>query len=422
MKYFIYARKSTDEDDRQVLSIEGQVTELREFATKEKLEVIDEFIESKTAKIPGRPVFNKMIEQIELGGHSDSIGILAWHPDRLARNSVDGGKIIYLIDEAKIGTLKFPTFWFDSTPQGKFMLNIAFGQSKYYIDNLSENIKRGIRQKLRRGELPSLAPVGYLNELRHHTIVKDPDRWEAVRALFEAYAADEHTLESLQKLSLSLGLVSRRTNDALALSRIEHLLQNPFYYGIVTRKGEAYQGSHEPIISKQLFDKVQRVIEQRSKPQKAKDNNSFAFCGIFNCGECGRAITAEKKIKKSGRTYIYYRCTKKNRICSQKYVEERELVKQLNELFQKVALSDDWKEKFMKQWEQDYKEASTVSSSSAGEIKMELKSLDEKQMRLLDAYLEQTITNEEYTETKKKILNRKIEIKENLKESGGRGL
>ena len=94
MKYYLYARKSTDEDDRQVLSIEGQVTELREFAIKEKLEVIDEFIESKTAKVPGRPIFNKMIEQIELGGHSDSIGILAWHPDRLARNSVDGGKII----------------------------------------------------------------------------------------------------------------------------------------------------------------------------------------------------------------------------------------------------------------------------------------------------------------------------------------
>ncbi|MFH1284549.1 MAG: recombinase family protein [Candidatus Peregrinibacteria bacterium] len=423
MKYYLYARKSTDEDDRQVLSIEAQLTELREYATKEKLEVIDEFVESKTAKVPGRPVFNKMIEQLELGGHPDiNVGILAWHPDRLARNSIDGGKIIYLIDEQKIKSLKFPTFWFDSTPQGKFMLSIAFGQSKYYIDNLSENIKRGIRQKLRRGELPGLAPVGYLNELRRHTIVKDPERWKAVRALFEAYATDEKTLEDLQKLSLSLGLVSRRTDKALSLSRLEGMLQNPFYYGIIIRKGEAYQGSHEPIISKQLFDKVQRVMKMRSKPRKAKEIATFAFRGIFTCGECGRAITAEKKVKKSGRTYIYYRCTKKNRVCSQKYVEERKLVRQLNELFQKVALSDDWKEKFMKQWEQDYKEASTASSSSAATYKTELREIEEKLMRLLDAYLEQTITNEEYTATKKKLLNRKIEIKENLKESGGRGL
>ena len=217
MKYYLYARKSTDEDDRQVLSIEAQITELREFAVKENIEIIKEFIESKTAKSPGRPVFNEMISGIENG---EVMGILAWHPDRLARNSVDGGKIIYLIDEAKIGALKFPTFWFDTTPQGKFMLNIAFGQSKYYIDNLSENIKRGIRQKLRRGELPSLAPVGYLNELRHHTIVRDPERWLAVKKMFEAYATGEYTLEDLQKLSLSLGLVSRRTNKALSLSRL----------------------------------------------------------------------------------------------------------------------------------------------------------------------------------------------------------
>jgi len=188
MKYFLYARKSTDEDDRQVLSIEAQVVELHEFARKENLEVVKEFVESKTAKAPGRPIFNSMIKEIEA---CEDVGILAWHPDRLARNSIDGGKIIYLVDKEKIVSLKFPTFWFDSTPQGKFMLNIAFGQSKYYIDNLSENIKRGIRQKLRRGELPGLAPVGYLNELRYHTIVKDPDRWKAVRALFEAYATGE---------------------------------------------------------------------------------------------------------------------------------------------------------------------------------------------------------------------------------------
>jgi len=136
-----------------------------------------------------------MIKEIESG---DSFGILSWHPDRLARNSVDGGKIIYLVDTGKIASLKFPTFWFDATPQGKFMLNIAFGQSKYYIDNLSENIKRGLRQKLRNGVYPSYAPIGYLNELRHHTIIKDPNRADAVRKVFEAYATGKYTFEDLQ--------------------------------------------------------------------------------------------------------------------------------------------------------------------------------------------------------------------------------
>jgi len=156
-KFFLYARKSTDEPDRQILSIESQIDELREFAVREHLDVVQEFIESQTAKEPGRPIFNEMIKRIENG---EANGILAWHPDRLARNSIDGGRIIYLIDTEKIVALKFPTFWFDPTPQGKFMLNIAFGQSKYYIDNLSENVKRGLRQKVRRGEYPGVAPTG----------------------------------------------------------------------------------------------------------------------------------------------------------------------------------------------------------------------------------------------------------------------
>ncbi|MCD6402505.1 recombinase family protein, partial [bacterium] len=141
-KFFLYARKSTNEPDRQVLSIEAQITELKEFAKKENLEIVDIFIESQTAKEPGRSIFNETLSRIEKG---EANGILAWHPDRLARNSVDGGRIIYLLDIGKIKELKFPTFWFEPTPQGKFMLNIAFGQSKYYLDNLSENTKRGLR-------------------------------------------------------------------------------------------------------------------------------------------------------------------------------------------------------------------------------------------------------------------------------------
>jgi len=108
--------------------------------------VVKEFYESKTAKEPGREVFNEMLGEIEKG---TAQGILAWNPDRLARNSIDGGRVIYLVDTQKIVALKFPTFWFEATPQGKFMLSVAFGQAKYYTDNLRENILRGIRQKIR---------------------------------------------------------------------------------------------------------------------------------------------------------------------------------------------------------------------------------------------------------------------------------
>ncbi len=113
-KYFLYARKSTEEDDRQVMSIEAQLFELQEYARKENLEILEEFQESKSAKTPGRPIFNEMMNKIE---KIENVGVLSWHPDRLARNSVDGGRIIYAVDQKNIVSLRFSTFWFEPTPQ-----------------------------------------------------------------------------------------------------------------------------------------------------------------------------------------------------------------------------------------------------------------------------------------------------------------
>ena len=183
IKYIAYCRKSTDEPDRQILSIEAQVAELEEHAAKEGLKIVSFITENKTAKEPGREKFAEVLKEIEDGKAG---GIFSWHPDRLARNSVDGGKIIYLLDTGKLLDLKFPSFWFENTPQGKFMLNIAFGQSKYYVDNLSENVKRGNRQKLRRGEWPNQAQFGYLNI--NKKIEVDNKRAKYVQKAFQLFA------------------------------------------------------------------------------------------------------------------------------------------------------------------------------------------------------------------------------------------
>src|SRR3989338_10309161 len=159
MKYIAYCRKSTDEKDRQILSIESQIQEIKDFAQKQNLEIVEFATEAKTAKIPGRPVFEQVLKRIEKG---EAQGIVSWHPDRLARNSIDGGKIIYLLDTGKLLDLKFPSFWFENSPQGKFVLNIAFGQSKYYVDNLSENVRRGLKHLLRNGVWPAKPPYGYV--------------------------------------------------------------------------------------------------------------------------------------------------------------------------------------------------------------------------------------------------------------------
>ncbi len=198
-KFFIYARKSTDSEDRQVRSINDQIAELRELAKKENLEVVDLLVEKQTAKKPGRPVFAEMLKRMEAG---EATGILAWHPDRLARNSVDGGQIIYLVDTGVIQELKFPTFWFDPTPQGKFMLSIAFGQSKYYIDNLSENIKRGHRQKLKNGLWPQMAPLGYLNNKETKLIYVDKVKSPLIRKALRPTRPETIRLKISERLSM----------------------------------------------------------------------------------------------------------------------------------------------------------------------------------------------------------------------------
>ena len=419
-KYFLYARKSTDEPDRQILSIEAQIAELREFAAREHLDIVDTLIESQTAKEPGRPIFNDMLSRIEKG---EAQGNLSWHPDRFARNSVDGGKIIYLIDLAKIRELKFCTFWFEPTPQGKFMLNIAFGQSKYYVDNLSENVKRGLRQKVRRGEYPGVAPTGYLNDKLNHKMIIDPQRYRLVQKVFELYATGYHSFKTLRDVITKEGLLSR-SQKILTYSNIQMLLNNPFYYGAFKFNGELYEGKHEPAITKKLFDTCQEVMKQRAHPMK-RGEKLFVFRNLLTCGECNCAITAEQKFKyqKNGNTheYIYYRCTKKHGYCSQPFIREELLASQIDKEIQKVSLPQDWADTMLSELDKQEQDSAQSSALVAQNLKEEISSIETKLDSLLDAHLEKTITVEEYTAKKNKLLASKITLDQKLKDFERKG-
>lgn len=419
-KFFLYARKSTDEPDRQILSIEAQIAELREYAVREHLEIIDTLIESQTAKEPGRPIFNAMLSRIEKG---EAQGILSWHPDRLARNSIDGGKIIYLIDLNLIRELKFCTFWFEPTPQGKFMLNIAFGQSKYYVDNLSENVKRGLRQKVRRGEYPGVAPTGYLNDKLNHKMIIDPDRFRLVQKIFELYATGYHTFKSLRDVITNEGLLSRN-QKILTYSNIQMLLNNPFYYGAFKFNGELYEGKHQPAISKKLFDQCQEVMKQRAHPMK-RGEKLFVFRNLLKCAECSCSITAEQKFKhqKNGNTheYIYYRCTKKRGACTQPFVREELLASEISKQIQKVSLPQDWTDTMISELDKQKNDSAQSSALLAQNLKVEISSIETKLDSLLDAHLEKTITPEEYTTKKNKLLASKISLDQKLKDFERKG-
>jgi len=407
MRYIIYARKSTESEERQILSIESQISELKEFAAKEKLEIVASLCEAKTAKEPGRTKFAAMLSFLQAG---KADGILSWHPDRLARNSIDGGQIVYLLDTGKIKDLKFPTFWFDNTPQGKFMLNIAFGQSKYYIDNLSENIRRGHRAKLRRGVFPGFAPLGYLNNHRTRDIDIDSAKAPQVRKGFELYATEKYTLKQIARAMKDVGLRSYKGN-VLSVSCVQRILKNTFYYGIFEFKGETYQGSHEPLISKKLFDICQKVMENRGHIITRKAKTTFPFRGFLTCGECGCMITAETQ-----KGHNYYRCTKKKNPCSQKYVREEVLTEQVKNFLQKVFLSSQDTDKVLCELNKDEQKAKVENKDILQNLKSELSETETKLDKLLSAYLDEVISEEEYLAQKQKMLDQRVELKEKIRE------
>ena len=411
-KYFLYARKSTEDDDRQIMSIEAQFFELREYARKENLEILEEFQEPKSAKTPGREIFGKLMERIE---KSDGVGILAWHPDRLARNSMDGGRVVYAVDQKKIVSLRFPTFWFEPTPQGLFMLQVAFGQSKYYSDNLAENIKRGIRQKLRRGEWLNLAPFGYVNDPLKRNITPHPTEARIVQLAFDEYAKGTHTFLSLGAFLAELGVVSRN-GTPLAKASIKRLITNRAYLGFVKHDKEWFDGNFEPLISPALFEAVQRVLLARERPRKRKVKHDFPFTGLFRCGECGSMISAQWTKNRFGTKYRYYRCSKKRGHCSQSYIQEKTLAKQLRARLQKISLCNrytDWMLYKVKEWEH---EEVSVSHSETQNLSATIKASEARLEKLVSMYLDGDVSKEIYLKKKDESMRATLALREKLKD------
>jgi len=412
-KYIAYCRKSTDEKDRQVLSIEAQIAELKEFAKREKLHIVETLVESKTAKEPGRLVFQQMMKLLESGKAN---AILSWHPDRLARNSVDGGQIIYLVDTGKIVDLKFPSFWFENTPQGKFMLNIAFGQSKYYVDNLSENVKRGNRQKLRNGVWPNKAPLGYKNIIENKSIAIDPKKAKVIKKAFELFADGKTSYAGITRFLFDNGIRSGK-GKPLKIDKISQMFKKKFYIGTMEFNGEEFPASHPTFISKQLFEKVQERTQKLSRPREI--NHDFAFSGLMRCGECGAAITAEQHIKHYRRTnrtvkYIYYRCTKKIKPCSQPYLEENKLFGQLKNEIKSIALPKSW----TGEWKTRLAEDKILSEQSREKVLALLhsqsESFDTKLNVLLDGYLDGTIESDIYKTKKNQLFQEKLKVENQI--------
>ncbi len=287
LRFILYLRKSTDRDDIQALSIDGQRNTCLAYASSHGIVIVDTVIEHQSAKSPGRPLFTDMLARIKAG---EADAILAYHPNRLARNSKDGGEIIYWLDIGTLKDLRFPTFWFENTPQGKGMLGIEFAQSKRFSDDLAVVTKRGLTQKCLQGLYPSNAPRGYLNDRRTKMIQVDRALAPIIREVFERYAAGTETVESLRYFLKDRGVVSRKTSKGpgglpVDENSVRKMLSNPIYYGSFIFAGVLYEGKHEAIISKDLFDRVQRVTAIRV-PTLPQAPTPKPFTRLIHCGTC----------------------------------------------------------------------------------------------------------------------------------------
>ena len=337
LKYCLYARKSSESDERQAMSIGSQIKEMKDMAVREGLEVVIIKQESFSAKQSGyRPVFNEVLHGLRNGEFN---AILTWAPDRLSRNAGDLGSLVDLMDMNKLQRIRTFGQTFSNTPNEKFLLMILCSQAKLENDNRGINVKRGIRAKCEMGWRPGSAPIGYINRsfAGVKEITLDNDRAPIVREMFERSGLHHQSGRTIKDWLDESGFTTK-AGAKLSLSQIYRILINPFYYGYFKypEDGPLYKGLHQPIISKELFNIVRERIAYIVPNNKAAwGSKKFPFKHLFYCGACGSRMTVEEHFKqlKDGtkRRHVYYRCTKstKDPNCKELSIKADDITKQI---------------------------------------------------------------------------------------------
>ena len=400
MKYILYCRKSTESEDRQVLSLDSQEKDLMDIATKSNLNVIKVFKESRSAKTAGRPIFNEVIQMIQFG---KADALLCWKLDRLARNFLDGGLIMDMLQRGVIKEIR--TYEATHLPnETAFIMAMQFGMANQYSRDLSVNVKRGNRACLEKGGWPNKAPFGYLNDKGNKAILIDPDRAKYVVKAFELYAIGTYSFKDISGQLFKEGLRTIAGTKVYA-SHIHRFIDNPFYCGLMKRDGKYYPGNHEPIISKELFERVQQVIHNKNRPRTK--TLFFPLRGFLTCENCGCALTASLK-----KGHQYYYCTNGKGICTEHKSYMRETF--LHEIVAGLLGSLHFSEEHINLVYEAAKEKANVNieylNSALETLQKRLESLTAKEKRLLDTFLDQQISKEIYDAKVLEIQNERVSL------------
>lgn len=428
IKYFLYARKSSESEDRQVQSINDQLNRLKIFAQQQNLKIAKIITESKSAKKPdNRPLFADMLKRISAG---EANGILCWQINRLSRNPKDSGDIQWMLQQGQIQSIQ--TMDKEYLPGDNALLfSVETSVANQFILDLSKNVKRGMQRRIEAGWKGGLAPAGYINELYNHTIIKDEARFSLIRKAWDLMLTGNYTVPMvLEKLNNEWGFITLKRKNLggvpLAMSALYKIFTNIFYTGMFLHKGQTFQGKHEPMITFDEYDRVQTLLGKKGKPRPK--THHFAFTGMIRCGECGCLHTAETKKKLilgTGKTkeYTYYHCTRKKTgiKCSQnKFISENNLEIQIDEELEKYTILPEFRT-----WALD-----VLATSNDVEIEdrskvyeMLQKSLIKKQGELdqLTRMRCRDLIDDEMFSKEKEILQKKIaQLKSNARETENR--
>lgn len=319
IKYFLYTRKSSESEDRQVQSLDDQVNRLERLARDLNIEIIKPYYaEAKSAKKPNnRPMFDEMLQRIEDG---EAGGILCWQINRLSRNPIDSGKLSWLLQRGVLKSIQ--TIDRQYLPDDNVLLfSVESGVANQFILDLKKNTKRGVDSKLEKGWLPNFAPLGYLNDKENKTIIKDPERFNLLRKMWDLMLTGSYTPPKIWQIANNeWGMTTKKCKriggKPLSLSGVYRIFNNIFYAGIIDWGGQKREGKHDKMITLEEFDRVQMLLGKKGKPRMR--THEFAFTGFVRCGECGCLFTAEEKsklIKKTGKIkhYTFYHCTRKKK-------------------------------------------------------------------------------------------------------------
>lgn len=417
LSYALYVRKSTESEERQVLSIEAQVRKARQLFPD--IQILEVYEDHKTAFTPGvRTRFLELLAAIDKGL---ICGIIAWHPDRLSRNEKDAAEITYRVRTGSIRELKFCSYDFTNTPEGIMMLQFALSQSQYSSSKLSVDVKRGLEQKLERGERPGLAPVGYINNLRTHTVEADPERYTLVAKMWDYLLSGLYTPSKICDIAdREWKLTTLRRNHIgggpLARSAVYAMFRNPFYTGYFRHNGNLVKGSHPAMIDVDQFNRAQEIVSSRStRRARSAKTRQFAYTNLIKCGECHCSYTAEVK-----KGHTYYHCTRKSqtRTCQQRaHIREEDLEKALLRIMSTHTITPLLLRESHNSLDRAREEVTQQERDVDGARRRRLSDLTKVLDGLIDMRAQMLIDDTDFTRRRNEVKNEIFEIEQQLASS-----